>query len=66
MKFRIELVWEDQDAGASSSIYLTSDGRVVLQGKPISSQERSELSLPPDGAMIAIDRNMIRAIKDML
>lgn len=66
MKFRIELVWEDQDADTSSSIYLTSDGRVVLQGKPISPQERSDLSLPADAAMIAVDRNLIRAIKDIL
>lgn len=66
MKFRIELVWEGQDADTSLSIYLTADGRVVLQGKPISAQERSELALPAGAAMIVVDRNMIRAIKDML
>ncbi len=35
LKFRVELVWEDEKDTASS-IYLTSDGRVVLQGRAIS------------------------------
>ena len=65
MKFRVELVWEDEKE-AASSIYLTSDGRVVLQGRAISTQERETLSLPGDGDMISVDRNLIRAIKEML
>lgn len=66
MKFRVELVWSDGDANASASIYLTGDGRVILQGRPVSADERLALTLPADGAMISIDRNLIRAIKEML
>jgi hypothetical protein len=65
LKFRVELVWEDEKATASS-IYLTGDGRVVLQGRAISPQERAALSLPLDGDMVTVDRNLIRAIKEML
>jgi hypothetical protein len=64
-KFRVELVWRGEEATASS-IYLTSDGRVILQGRAISPKERTELSLPADGEMISVDRNLIRAIKEML
>ena len=67
MKFRVELVWKDETGeNAASSIFLTSDGRVILQGKAISAQERKELALPPDGEMISVDKKLIRAIKDML
>jgi hypothetical protein len=45
---------------------LTSDGRVVLQGRAISQAEREALSLPAAGEMISVDRNLIRAIKEML
>jgi hypothetical protein len=66
-KFRVELVWRGEEASASaSSIYLTSDGSVILQGRAISPKERAELSLPADGEMISVDRNLIRAIKEML
>ena len=65
LKFRVELVWQGDDAQASS-IYLTSDGRVILQGRAISPKEREELSLPADADMISVDRNLIRAIKEML
>ena len=65
LKFRVELVWEDETESASS-IYLTSDGRVILQGKAVSPEERKELSLPADGEMVSVDRNLIRAIKEML
>jgi hypothetical protein len=65
LKFRVELVWEGERETASS-IYLTADGRVILQGRAVSSQERQTLSLPPDGEMISVDRNLIRAIKEML
>ena len=66
MKFRVELVWKDSDESAASSIFLTSDGRVVLQGRAVSPQERRALALPAEGDMISVDRNLIRAIKDML
>ena len=65
LKFRVELVWEGEEETASS-IYLTSDGRVILQGRAISPQEREKMMLPPDGEMISVDRNLIRAIKEML
>ena len=66
MKFRVELVWKDSEDSAASSIFLTSDGRVVLQGRTLSAQERQALALPAEGEMISVDRNLIRAIKDML
>ena len=66
MKFRVELVWTDGEANAASSIFLTSDGRVILQGRAVSPQERAALALPTQGDMISVDRNLIRAIKDML
>ncbi len=65
LKFRVELVWEGEGETASS-IYLTSDGRVILQGRAILPDEREALSLPADGEMISVDRNLIRAIKEML
>ena len=66
MNFRVELVWTDGDQGAASSIFLTSDGRVILQGRAVSPRERQALALPAEGDMISVDRNLIRAIKDML
>jgi hypothetical protein len=66
VKFRVELVWTDSDERAASSIFLTSDGRVILQGRAVSPQERTALALPADGDMISVDRNLVRAIKDML
>jgi hypothetical protein len=65
LKFRVELVWEGEEATASS-IYLTADGRVILQGRAISRPERETLSLPAVGEMISVDRHLIRAIKEML
>jgi hypothetical protein len=65
VKFRVELVWKDSEDSASS-IFLTSDGRVILQGRAVSPQERQTLALPPQGDLISVDRNLIRAIKDML
>ena len=65
LKFRVELVWEDEKDRASS-IYLTGDGRVILQGKALSTGEREKLSLPAEGEMISVDRSLIRAIKEML
>jgi hypothetical protein len=66
VKFRVELVWSDSNQGDASSIFLTADGRVILQGRTVSPQERQALTLPADGEMISVDRNLIRAIKDML
>jgi hypothetical protein len=66
VKFRVELVWKDDDETAASSIYLTSDGRVILQGAAVTPEERARLALPADGDMISVDRRLIRAIKDML
>ena len=66
VKFRVELVWKDSEENAASSIFLTSDGRVVLQGRALSAQERQALALPAEGDLISVDRNLIRAIKDML
>jgi hypothetical protein len=66
VKFRVELVWQESEENAASSIYLTSDGRVILQGRAVSAQERADLSLPSDADMISVDRRLIRAIKDML
>jgi len=65
LKFRVELVWQDEKETASS-IYLTGDGRVVLQGRAISKADRDTLSLPATGEMISVDRNLIRAIKEVL
>ena len=65
LKFRVELVWEDEQETASS-IYLTGDGRVILQGRAVSAEERATLKLPAAGDMISVDRKLIRAIKEML
>jgi hypothetical protein len=66
VKFRVELVWKEDEDNAAASIYLTSDGRVILQGAAVTPAEREALSLPPDGELISVDRRLIRAIKDML
>jgi hypothetical protein len=50
VKFRVELVWTDGAENPASSIFLTADGRVILQGRAISPQERQALALPPEGA----------------
>jgi hypothetical protein len=65
LKFRVELVWQGEREIASS-IYLTGDGRVILQGRALPAEERKTLSLPADGEMISVDRTLIRAIKEML
>jgi hypothetical protein len=65
VNFRVELIWQGEDSEASS-IFLTSDGRVILQGRRISPDEREMLALPRDADLISVDRNLIRAIKDML
>ncbi len=70
LTFRVELVWQGDDVdgkggSTTSSIYLTKDGRVVLQGRPISEQERAALDLPRDVALISVDRTLIKAVKEM-
>ena len=65
MKFRVELVWQDNEQTASS-IFLTSDGPVILQGGAVSVEERTALSLPQEADMISVDRNLIRALEEML
>ena len=62
----VELVWKDTEESAGSSIFLTADGRVILQGRAVAPQARQALGLPADGDMISVDRNLIQAIKDML
>ena len=66
LKFRVELVWKDDDESSAESIFLTADGRVILQGRAVSPLERQALSLPEDAGLISVDRKLIRAIKDML
>ena len=66
LKFRVELIWKDADDTTAESIFLTSDGRVILQGRAVSPLERQALSLPADRELISVDRKLIRAIKDML
>ena len=66
LNFRVELICKDTDQREAASIFLTSDGRVILQGRGLSAQEREDLSLPADADMISVDRKLIRAIKDML
>ena len=66
MRFRVESVWRDDDERAASSIFLTADGRVILQGPTVSPHERRALALPAEGGMVSVDRNLIQAIKDML
>jgi hypothetical protein len=65
LKFRVELVWR-AEREAASSIYLTGDGRVIVQGRAIAAAERQAMNLPLDGEMISVDRSVIRAIKEML
>jgi len=66
LKFRVELVWQDGDESVAESIFLTPDGRVILQGRAVSAAEREAMSLPADAALVSIDRKTIRAIKEML
>ncbi len=65
LNFRVELVWQDE-TDASASVFLTADGRVILQGRAVSPEERKALALPEEGALISVDRKLVRAIKEML
>jgi hypothetical protein len=64
--FRVELVWQDENAEDAPSIYLTSDGRVILQGRSVSPEEREHFKIPPGADLISVDRSLIKAIKEML
>lgn len=66
VNFRVELIWKASDDKETSSIFLTSDGRVILQGRGLSPEEREKLALPRDADLISVDRSLIHAIKDML
>lgn len=66
MHFRVELVWQDETQEDVPSIYLTSDGRVLLQGRSVSDDERAHFGVPPGSDLISVDRRLIKAIKDML
>ena len=66
MYFRVELVWQDDRGEDAPSIYLTADGRVILQGAALSPQERAKLDLPEGAEAISVDRSLIKAIKEML
>src|SRR5260370_6886652 len=66
VKFRVELVWKEGDENATSSIFLTSDGRVILQGRAISDEARRALALPTKGDMISVDPTPIHPIKNIL
>ena len=66
VNFRVELIWKADDDKEASSIFLTSDGRVILRGRGLSAAERDRLALPHDADLISVDRSLIHAIKDML
>jgi hypothetical protein len=64
--FRVELTCKFDDGSEAQSIYLASDGRVMLQGSEVSEEDRQTLMLPKGVALISIDRKLIKAIKEML
>ena len=67
MLFRIELIWKGGErASETPSIYLVADRSVILQGTNVPEHERDAMHLPKDQALIRVDREMIRAIKEML
>ena len=53
-------------AKAFSTLDEVSDGRVILRGRALSAEDKRRLALPADAEMISVDRNLIRAIKEML
>lgn len=66
MHFRVELVWQDENADDAPSIYLTADGRVILQGRSVTLDEREHFKIPAGADLISVDRKLIQAIKEML
>ena len=65
MKLKVELVWEAEEGNPSSSIFLTSDGRILLEGAPVAEADRHTLALG-DKALISVDRRFIEAVKTLL
>ena len=65
MKLKVELVWEAEEGNPSSSIYLTSDGKILLEGAPVGEAEREALALGGK-SLIAVDRRFIEAVKTLL
>ena len=45
VKFRVELVWKEDEQNAAESIYLTSDGRLILQGAAVSTADRQAMGM---------------------
>jgi hypothetical protein len=66
MQLKVKLVWQPEDGNTSSSIYLTSDGKILLEGSPVGASEREKLSLSQDVALIKVDRHFIDAVKTLL
>lgn len=71
MNFLVELVWTDDKQTPdkrddTASIYLTADGRILLQGRNVPDDERAQLGLPRGAALVSVDRGVIKAIKEML
>ena len=66
MLFRIELIWKGEGGEAAPSIYLVADGSVILQGGDVSKHERETMHLPETAGLIRVDRELIKAIKEML
>ena len=66
LHFRVELIWQDETQDDVPSIYLTSDGRVLLQGRSVSEDERAHFKVPSGSDLISVDRRLIKAIKEML
>ena len=65
-QFRVELVWVDDDPSSRSSIYLTSDGGIILRGAAVTEEDRQRLELPDECALVRVDKKLITAIKNML
>ncbi len=66
MLFRIELVWRGEEGVTAPSIYLVADGSVIVQGADVPRHEREEMHLPIEGGLVRVDRELIKAIKEML
>ena len=66
-KLKVELVWEENpNAEISSSIYLTSDGEILIEGREVLNEQKDELMIPKNKYLISVDRKLVDAIKNML
>jgi hypothetical protein len=52
--FRVELVWQNEMQEDAPPIYLTSDGRVLLQGRAVSENERTHFRIPAGSDLIGV------------